>query len=258
METPASVIETLFEKAEAYSKTSFELGKLKSVETTSSVLTYLVSRLSVIIMVSLFTLMVNVGIALWLGELLGKPYYGFFIVAGFYCVAGIVFHLFLHRWIKEPFSDLIIAQAHLEKKINSAETLRLAIVQLEITHTEEGKMLKQQFNLTYESLKPINLIKNAFKEGIASPDLKDNVFSTSVGLAAGYLSKLLFVNVSHSPVRKFLGTALQFVITKVVAKNPEVIKSMGKEFMKIISPKSRADSLTEYPLFLQLECLKLG
>src|SRR5688572_2187067 len=127
MENSGSIIETLFEKAEAYSKTSFELGKLKSIETTSSVLTFLVSRLSVIVTISLFTLMVNVGIALWLGELLGKLYYGFFIVAGFYCVAGIVFHLFLHRWIKEPFSDLIIGQANLEKKINSAEALRNTI-----------------------------------------------------------------------------------------------------------------------------------
>jgi ABC-type dipeptide/oligopeptide/nickel transport system permease component len=94
METPASIIETLFEKAEAYSKTSFELGKLKSVETTSSVVTYLVSRLSVVIMISLFALILNIGIAIWLGKLLGEYYYGFFIVAGFYCVAGIVFSSF--------------------------------------------------------------------------------------------------------------------------------------------------------------------
>jgi hypothetical protein len=111
METPTSIIETLFEKAEAYSKTSFELGKLKSVETTSTVVTYLVSRLSVIIMVSLFALVLNIGIALWLGEMLGAYYFGFFIVAGFYLIAGIVLHFFLHSWIKKPLSDLIITQA---------------------------------------------------------------------------------------------------------------------------------------------------
>jgi hypothetical protein len=110
METPVSIIETLFEKAEAYSKTSFELGKLKSVETTSTVVTYLVSRLSVIIMISLFALMLNIGIAIWLGEILGKYYYGFFIIAGFYCIAGVVLHFFLHQWIKKPLGDLIITQ----------------------------------------------------------------------------------------------------------------------------------------------------
>ena len=111
METPANIIETLLEKAESYSKTSFELGKLKAVETTSTVVTYLVSRLSVVIMISLFALIMNIGIAIWLGKLLGEYYYGFFIVAGFYCVASAVFHLFLHRWIKKPLGDLIITQA---------------------------------------------------------------------------------------------------------------------------------------------------
>jgi|SRR6185503_3811149 len=111
METPASTIETLFEKAEAYSKTSYELAKLKSLETTTTVATYLISRLSVIIMISLFALVLNIGIALLLGEVFGKTYYGFFVVAAFYLVAGLVLHYFLHQWIKKPLSDLIITQA---------------------------------------------------------------------------------------------------------------------------------------------------
>ena len=111
METPANSIETLFERAEAYSKTSLELVKLKSVETSASVATWLVSRLSVIIMISLFALVLNIGIALWLGEILGKTYYGFFIVAGFYLVTGLILHFFLHRWIQKPLTDLIITQA---------------------------------------------------------------------------------------------------------------------------------------------------
>ena len=111
METPVSLVESLFEKVEVYGKTTFELSKLKALENTTHVVTSLVSRLSVIIMLSLFTLVLNIGIALLLGELLGKSYYGFFIVAAFYLIAGIVFHFFLHKWIKKPISDLIITQA---------------------------------------------------------------------------------------------------------------------------------------------------
>ena len=131
------------------------------------------------------------------------------------------------------------------QKINSAAALRDAIVQLEIAHAEEGKILKQQFHLAYESIKPMNLIKSTFKEVIESPDLKDNIINTSVGLAAGYLSKLLFINVSHNPIRKLFGIALQFGITQVVAKNPEAVKSIGRGLMKIISPKPAMDSLKE-------------
>ena len=111
METPTNLIETLFEKVEDYGKTTFELSKLKALETTTIVVTSLLSRLSVIIMLSMFALVFNIGIALFLGELLGKSYFGFFIVAAFYLVAGIVLHFFLHKWIRKPLSDLIITQA---------------------------------------------------------------------------------------------------------------------------------------------------
>ncbi len=111
METKKNVIGSLFEQVEDYSKTTYKLSKLKSIETGTIVITELVSRLSVIILVSLFALVFNIGIALLLGELLGKNYYGFFIVAGFYLLAGIIVHFFLHKWIKKPLSELIIIHA---------------------------------------------------------------------------------------------------------------------------------------------------
>lgn len=71
----------------------------------------LISRLAVILVLSTSTLVLSIGVALWLGELLGRIYYGFFVVAGFYLLAGIIFHLYLHQWIKRPVSNLIIKQA---------------------------------------------------------------------------------------------------------------------------------------------------
>ncbi len=111
MNNPESLIELLFERAEAYGKTTYELSKLKLLKATITVIPSLVSRLVVILMLTLFTLVFNIGIALYLGELLGKIYYGFFIVAAFYLIAGIILHYFLHHWIKKPISDLIIKQA---------------------------------------------------------------------------------------------------------------------------------------------------
>ena len=111
MDTPVNEFESLFERIEAYIKTSYELAKLKALESAIVVVTTLVARFSVIVMFSLFALVLNIGIALYLGELLGKAYYGFFIVAAFYLIGGIVFHLFMHKWIKKPLGDLIITQA---------------------------------------------------------------------------------------------------------------------------------------------------
>lgn len=111
MESPVSSVETLIEKLEAYTKTSLELAKLKSVTAAATVVTELISRLSVIVLVSLFVLVLNIGIALWLGELLGKIYFGFFIVAGFYLIAAAIMHFFLHKWLRWPVSKLIITKA---------------------------------------------------------------------------------------------------------------------------------------------------
>jgi hypothetical protein len=111
METTANSIESLFERAETYAKTTYELSKLKLLETTNIVVTALIARLSVLLMISMFSFVLSISIALWLGDLLGKAYYGFLIVAGFYLVAGIVLHFFLHSWVKKPISELIIKQA---------------------------------------------------------------------------------------------------------------------------------------------------
>ena len=110
METPANLIESLFERVEAYGKTTFELSKLKLLETSAIIAGSLVSRLSVILVISLFTLVLSIGIALWLGEELGKSYYGFFIVAAFDLLLAIILHFFLLKWIKKPISELIIKQ----------------------------------------------------------------------------------------------------------------------------------------------------
>jgi len=111
METPASQLESLFEKAETFGITTYELSKLKALETTVKVVTSLVSRMAVIAMVAIFLFILSTGMAFWLGELLGRIYYGFFVVAGFYMLVILVLHFFLHKWIRKPLRDSIISQA---------------------------------------------------------------------------------------------------------------------------------------------------
>lgn len=111
MEIKSSIFETLFDKAETFGKTTYEISKLKALETTTVVATSVVARISVILMISMFLLVFNIGVALFLGELFEKIYYGFFIVAGFYLIAGLILHFFLHKWIEKPLSNLIITQA---------------------------------------------------------------------------------------------------------------------------------------------------
>jgi hypothetical protein len=110
MGTTPNSIETLFESIEAYSKTSYELSKLKALDATSSIAASLVSRIVIILIVGLFIFILSIGIALMIGEALGKPYYGFFIVAGFYLIAVIIAYYSLGNVIKKSINKLIVAQ----------------------------------------------------------------------------------------------------------------------------------------------------
>jgi hypothetical protein len=111
-------------------------------------------------------------------------------------------------------------------KISSIKELRESIRQLEIKQVEDERLLKEQFMVTYESLKPINLVKNSIKKLIESPDLKGGLFSTTLGLAAGYLTKKAAVGSTHNPLKQILGTLLQLGVTNAVAKNSDGIKSL--------------------------------
>jgi hypothetical protein len=106
--------------------------------------------------------------------------------------------------------------------------LRNAILVLESKQAGEKVMLKQQLQATYESVKPINLIRSTLMEAAQSPDMKDNLVNSTIGISAGYLTKVLFQGFSGGPIRKILGTAIMFGIKNLVAHNPEAVSRGGK------------------------------
>lgn len=110
MENNTSTIEMLFEKAEDYTKTTIDLVKLNAVDKTADVLSSLLSRLTVSIVFVMFAFLVNIGLSLWIGELVGKVYYGFFIVSGVYFLLSIVLYINKDQWMKMPISNFIIAK----------------------------------------------------------------------------------------------------------------------------------------------------
>ena len=128
------------------------------------------------------------------------------------------------------------------QKITSQSALKLAILQLEQKQEEEGRILKEQFKLTYNSLKPANILLGAIKDLSSSTLLKDNILNSSVSLGAGYASKMLFQGIVSSPIKKILGSALMFGVTKLVSNNPDFIKTLEMGFLKIFGTKSKFKS----------------
>jgi hypothetical protein len=110
MDEQSGLIESLIEKGEQYGKTTIELLKLKTLDKSADVASNLVSWLIVVIFAVLFFLILNIGVALWVGELLGKSYFGFFAVSGFYLLLALIFGIFRKPLIKKPVNESIIEQ----------------------------------------------------------------------------------------------------------------------------------------------------
>jgi hypothetical protein len=110
MEQQDSRLNSLLTQAEQYGKTSLELAKLKTVQKLIPVATAFTGKLFVMSAFYLFIFLLNIGIAMWLGSLLGKPYMGFILIASFYLLTAIVIHYLSAKLFRKPISRFIIQQ----------------------------------------------------------------------------------------------------------------------------------------------------
>ena len=110
MEEQETALGNLLDRTEEYGKSTLELIKLKALDKSSDIVSSVIPHSVVLILVSSFMLFFNLGLALWLGEILGEPFYGFFTVAAFYVIIGLVVHFFLHKKIKKSVRNYVINQ----------------------------------------------------------------------------------------------------------------------------------------------------
>ncbi|MDF1516728.1 MAG: hypothetical protein RQ864_02975 [Lutibacter sp.] len=128
------------------------------------------------------------------------------------------------------------------ENIQSLADLEDAIKLLKFKKSEDEVLLKELFYMTYESVKPINMIKNLFKEPVGSQNIADNLLTTTVGFGAGYLSKLLFQKIVRIPFKNFIGSTLMMGVENLVAKNPGIISALSSLLLDAISGKSKKNA----------------
>ena len=110
MEDNAVKFEDLFKRLENYTNTNIELLKLKTIDKTAEIVSFSISRLVLIVAFTLFFLVFSAGVSLWLGEILGKVYYGIFVVSGFYGIVAIILFIMREK-IKQNIANSIIKKA---------------------------------------------------------------------------------------------------------------------------------------------------
>ena len=110
MEDNAKLIESLVERATEYGKTSYKLAKLKALDKTSEVVSSVVPHIIVYVIFASFMLFLSLGLAFWLGDILGSTAYGFFAVASIYGIIAIVIYFFIPK-LKKRICNYIIKKS---------------------------------------------------------------------------------------------------------------------------------------------------
>ncbi|HVA99597.1 MAG TPA: hypothetical protein VNG53_11940 [Bacteroidia bacterium] len=111
------------------------------------------------------------------------------------------------------------------------DNLNDAILLLQKKQADELLLLKEQFHITYQSLKPLNLIISTFQELTQTPEIKNNILNDLIGLSTGYLTKKILVGTKANSIKNLFGTLLQFAVTNIVSKNSTEIKAHFKKFI---------------------------
>lgn len=115
------------------------------------------------------------------------------------------------------------------KGLNQNQLLDEQIRLLKIKQSEDFEVLKSQFHLTLESLKPINLVKETINDFKNSKEIKSSLLESTLGIAAGYVTRKMIVGKSSSMIKKTAATIIQYLVSNYITKKAEKINPEEKE-----------------------------
>ena len=94
------VLESLLSNAKEYVDIKIELLKLKIADKAYMALSAIIALVVFGIILLLIFLFINIGLALLIGDFLGKTYWGFFIMSGVYVIGGFILFFTKNKMIK--------------------------------------------------------------------------------------------------------------------------------------------------------------
>lgn len=103
-----SKIQQIFRHVENYISTSVELYKLKAYQKVAQITTTVLTSVLIGLFCMLFLIFVSIGLALYLGEVMGRMHYGFMIVAGIYLVLSIIVYALSKKVLKDKINTMIV------------------------------------------------------------------------------------------------------------------------------------------------------
>jgi hypothetical protein len=132
-------------------------------------------------------------------------------------------------------------------KLSSTDLLNEKIRLLEIKQADEAKLLKEQLYLTYDGLKPINLLKNSAKEYATSAELRETILESSIILISGLISKKLISLTKGGPLLKLLASFLQLGSITFLTKYSDKIQEFILKLIERFTASAKEDQQEEKP-----------
>ena len=108
MEEKTHWLSILLDKGIEFVKTSIELMKIRAVDKAAEIVSLIAARVAAALIFLSGLLMASVGLALWLGELLGGSWFGFFIVAGAYFLLAIAVYFILRNKVRKNVTNKLL------------------------------------------------------------------------------------------------------------------------------------------------------
>lgn len=87
--------------------------------------------------------------------------------------------------------------------------------------------MNNAFNVVVEKIKPFNILKSTLLDINNLPGLKNNLLDTTLGVAAGFLTKKVVLGKAQNPVKEMIGTLVQIGVTSLLSKHSNGLKSIG-------------------------------
>ncbi len=102
--------ENIIDRVENYVKTSSELYALKLTDKIATVVSSMITQLLIGTLAIIVLFMLAMGLAFWIGDLMGHNYLGFLIIGGGIGVITLILYLMRQKLIRKPVMDNIISE----------------------------------------------------------------------------------------------------------------------------------------------------
>ena len=120
-----------------------------------------------------------------------------------------------------------------------SDALQHTIQWMQQEQNKKGELMKDRFQETTDSLKPLRIIQGVAKDIVVEAAGLDDLIVPVVGLVLGSLVKKAVTGKSENETRIAIGAAMQVGITTLIIKHPEEIKSIARSAYELLFGKRR-------------------